>query len=123
MKIIEIITFVDFVKKNYECDKVRDHCHLTGKYRGPAQNRCNINLTQKQSNFIPFLFHIFSNYDCHMFFKKFVDEKNDKLKFDIILKINEEYISVTYGCIRFIDSYRFLTRCLGSIFKTLVDNS
>ena len=43
-----------------------------------------------------------------MFFKKLVDKTNDNLKFDIIPKTNEGYISVTYGCIRFIDSYRFL---------------
>ena len=30
-------------------------------------------------------------------------------KFDIIPKTNEEYKSVTYGCIRFIDSYQFLS--------------
>ena len=42
-----------------------------------------------------------------MFFKKLADKKNDKVKFDIIPKANEEYISVTYCCIRFIDSYRF----------------
>ena len=48
--------------------KVRDHCHLTGKYRDPAHSICNNNVTQKQSNFIPFIFHNFSNYDCHMFF-------------------------------------------------------
>ena len=45
------------------------------------------------------------NYDCHMFFKKLVDKKNDKVEFEIIPKTNEEYISVIYGCIRFIDSY------------------
>ena len=43
-----------------------------------------------------------------MFFKKLVDLENDKIKFDIIPKTNKEYISVTYGCIRFIDSYQFL---------------
>ena len=58
-----------------------------------------------------------------MFFKKLVDEKNDKVKFDIIPKTNEEYISVTYGFIRFIDSYRFLSSGLDSLVKTLVDNS
>ena len=42
-----------------------------------------------------------------MFFKKLVDLKNDKVQFDIIHKTKEESISVTYGCIRFTDSYRF----------------
>ena len=112
-----------FCEKFFESDKVRDHCHLTGNYSRPAHSKCNINVTQKQSNFIPFIFHNFSNYDCHMFFKKMVDKKNDKVKFDIIPKTNEEYISVTYGCIRFIDSYRFLSSGLDSLVKTLVDNS
>ena len=112
-----------FCEKNIESDKVRDHCHLTGKFRGPAHNTCNINVTQKQSNFIPFIFHNFSNYDCHMFFKKLVDKKKDKVDFEIIPKTNEKYISVTYGCIRFIDIYRFLSSGLDSVVKTLVGNS
>ena len=112
-----------FCEKEIIIDKIRDHCHLTGKYRGPAHNTCNINVTQKQSNFIPFIFHIFSNYDCHMFFKKLVDKKNDKVKFDIIARTNEECISVTYGCIRVLDSYRFLSGGLDSLIKTLIDNS
>ena len=111
-----------FCEKNIDCDKVRDHCHLTGKYRGPAHSKCNINVTQKQSNFIPFIFHNFSIYDCHMFFKKLVDKKNDKVDFDIIPKTNEEYISVTYGCIRFVDSYRFLSSGLDSLVKNLVED-
>ena len=45
------------------------------------------------------------------------------MKFDIIPKTNEEYISVTYGCIRFIDSYRFQSSSLDALVKTLVDNS
>ena len=112
-----------FCEKEILSDKVRDHCHLTGEYRGPAHNICNINVTQKQSNFIPFIFHNFSNYDCHMFFKKSVDKKKDKVDFEIIPKTNEEYISVTYGCIRFIDSYRFLSSGLDSLVEALVDNS
>ena len=58
-----------------------------------------------------------------MLFKKLFDKKNDKVKFDIIPKTYEEYISVTYGCIRFIDSYRFLSSSLDSLVKALVDNS
>ena len=38
-----------FCENFIESDKVRDHCHLTGKYRGPAHNTCNNNVTQKQS--------------------------------------------------------------------------
>ena len=110
-----------FCEKNIECDKVRDHCHLTGKYRVPSHSTCNINVTQKKSNFIPFIFHNFSKYDCHMFFKKLVDKKKDKVEFEIIPKTNEEYISVTYGCIRFIDSYRFLSSGLDSLSKTVID--
>ena len=34
-------------EKNIESDKVRDHCHLTGRYRSPSHNVCNINVKQK----------------------------------------------------------------------------
>ena len=100
-------------------DKVRDHCHLTGKYRGAAHQLCNINVKQEQSNFIPFAFHNLSKYDCHLFFKRLIEKKNDKVKFDVIPKTDEEYISVSYGCIRFIDSFRFLTSSLDNLVKSL----
>ena len=96
---------------------------MTGKYGGPAHNTCYFNVTQKQSNFTPFVYHNFSNYDCHVFCKQLVDKKNDKVKFKVLPKTNEEYILVTYGCIRFIDSYRFLSSSLDSLVKKLVDNS
>ena len=108
-----------FCEKEKLSDKVHDHCHLTGKYRGPAHNTCNINVKQKDSNFIPFAFHNFSIYDCHMFFKRLVDLKKDKVKFKIIPKTNEEYVAVNYDCIRFIDSYRFLSESLDKLVKNL----
>ena len=108
-----------FCEKEILSDKVRDHCHLTGKYQGPSHKVCNINVKQKDSNFISFAFHNFSNYDCHMFFKKLVDLKKDKVKFKIIPKTNEEYITVKYGCITFIDSYRFLSESLDKLVKNL----
>ena len=67
-----------FCEKNIESDKIRDHCHLSGEYRGSSHNVCNINVKQKDSNFIPFVFHNFSNYDCHMFFKRLVDLKKKR---------------------------------------------
>ena len=114
-----IINICRFCEKKIESDKVRDHCHLTGKYRGPSHNVCNINVKQKDSNFIPFAFHNFINYDCHLFFKRLVDLKKDKVKLKIIPKSNEEYISVTYGCINFIESYRFLSERSDKFVKNL----
>ena len=58
-----------------------------------------------------------------MFSEKLVDKMKDKVDFEIIPKTNEEYISVTYASIRFIDSYRFQSSSLDSLLKTLVDNS
>ena len=54
-----------------------------------------------------------------MFFKRLVDLKRNKVKFKIIPKTNEEYIAVKYGCIRFIDSYRFLSESLDKLVKNL----
>ena len=54
-----------------------------------------------------------------MFFKKLIDEKNYKVKNDIIPKTNEEYISVACGCTRFIDSYRLLSTSLDGLVENL----
>ena len=67
-----------FCEKEIVSDKDRDHCHLTSKNRGPAHNTCNLNVKQKDSIFIPFAFHNFSIYDCHLFFIKLGDLKKDK---------------------------------------------
>ena len=44
--------------------KVRDHCHITGKYRGSAHRNCNINL--KLNHKIPVVFHNLKNYGSHL---------------------------------------------------------
>ena len=96
-------------EEEFFSDKVRDPCHVTGKNRGSAHSKKNINVTPKQGIFLPFMFHNFSNYYFHPFFKKLVDKKNDKVKIKNLPEKIEEYISVTNGCIKFIDSYRFLS--------------
>ena len=52
--------------------KVRDHCHVTGKFRGAAHWSCNINfqLTKK----IPVIFHNLRGCNIHLIYfeiKKF----------------------------------------------------
>ena len=64
------ITFVGFIPKNIESDKVRYHCRLKGFFRGPAHSICIINISQKQIKFIQIVFHSFSKNDCHMLFEK-----------------------------------------------------
>ena len=59
-----------FCEKEILINKVRDQCPLTGSYRGPAHNKFFINVTQKQCNFMQFVFHIFIKYDCHLFFQE-----------------------------------------------------
>ena len=48
--------------------KVKDHCHLTGEYRGAAHQECN--LKYKEPSFIPVVFHNLSGYDAHLFIKE-----------------------------------------------------
>ena len=75
--------------------KVRDHDHLTGKYRGAAHNICNINCKQRSSSFIPIFFHNFSVYDCHLIFEELLTEAyNQNYNPTIIPKSLENYVSV-----------------------------
>ena len=52
-------------------------------------------------------------------FIELVHRKKDKVRFDIIREANREYISVTYGCIRFFDGYRFSSYSLDELVETL----
>ena len=99
--------------------KVRDHDHLTGKYRGAAHNICNINC-KKSSSFVPIFFHNFSGYDCHLIFEELLTKAyNENYNPTIIPKSLENYVSVQVGCLRFLDSYRFLSSSLDKLVKSL----
>ena len=52
--------------------KVRDHCHYTGKYRGAAHSNCN--LKYKTTKKIPVVFHNGSTYDYHFIIKQLARE-------------------------------------------------
>ena len=46
--------------------KVRDHCHITGKYRGSAHQECNLKLRVNPEEIkIPVIFHNLRGYDSH----------------------------------------------------------
>ena len=73
-------------------DRVRDHCHFTGRYRGPAHNNCNLKYRKPKN--ISVFFHNLSGYDSHLFIKKLgTPNKNENIK---CIPTNEEkYISFT----------------------------
>ena len=48
-------------------DRVRDHCHFTGRYRGPAHNICNLKYRKPES--VSVFFHNLSGYDSHLLLK------------------------------------------------------
>ena len=62
-----------------EDEKVRGHCHITGKFRGAAHCDCNINfqLTKK----IPLIFQNLKGYDSHLIFSEL---HKFNLKVDVI---------------------------------------
>ena len=46
--------------------RVRDHCHITGKFRGSAHQECNLKLRIKPEDIkIPVIFHNLRGYDTH----------------------------------------------------------
>ena len=102
-------------------NKVRDHCHFTGRFRGAAHNECNLNL--KRYKFIPVLFHNMTGYDSHLFIKAFsdLDEKPDGIpenteKFKM-LSLKKHKCSE----IKFLDSFKFKAKSLDKLVKELTE--
>ena len=97
--------------------KVRDHCHITGKYRGSAHRDYNINL--KSNHKILVVFHNLKNYDFHLIMQE-RRKSNLKIKINIISNGLEKYMSFTINNkLSFIDSFQFLSSSLDSLVKHL----
>ena len=75
--------------KEFDDDKVRDHCHFTGRYRGALHSKCNLKIGGKTS-IIPVLAHNNSGYDSHMFVKRLSDTKG---RVSCIAENEEKYIT------------------------------
>ena len=113
--------------------KVRDHCHYTGLYRGPAHSLCNFRY--KIPSYIPVVFHNLSGYDAHLFIRELGAHTSE---IGVIVKNKEDYISFSIKVIvekyidkegnekdklielRFIDSFKFMSSTLDSLTKNLV---
>lgn len=73
-------------------DKVRDHNHLNGAYRGAAHNVCNTKYHLPHE--VPVIFHNFSKYDSHLFIRELTQLESDQ-NIQIIPSNTETYIAVT----------------------------
>ena len=103
-------------KKNISGIKVRDHCHLTGKFRGPACESCNINYNYKNFK-LPVVFHNLKGYDSH-FILQYVG-RLEKKQISVIPNTMEKYLSFTIDKCVFLDSLQFLNASLESLIEAL----
>ena len=117
-------------------DRVRDHCHFTGRYRGAAHNICN--LKYSKPNNISVFFHNLSGYDSHLFIKKLNTTMGT---IDCIPNNQENYISFSktiktgeyknkkgetkdkYFKIVFKDSLKFMASKLATLVKNLPEDA
>ena len=97
---------------------MRDHCHITVKYRGVAHWSCNINL--KLTKKIPVIFHNLRGYDSHLIIK---DMNKFDVKVSVIPNGLEKYVAFTINeNLVFIDSIQFMNLSLDLLVKNLSDN-
>ena len=111
-------------------DRVRDHCHFTGKYRGATHNKCNLKCRKPRT--LPVIFHNLQGYDAHLFIKQLYRLEGD---LECIPSTEEKYITfnkkikvdeingadITFE-IRFIDSFKFLQTSLANLVSNLSPN-
>ena len=92
-------------------DRVRDHDHLTGAYRGAAHNACNLK--------IPVVFHNLKGYDLH-----FIISCLDKTFKRITCIPSTTEIFITFSVnLEFIDSLSFVQGSLERLVDSLSQNN
>ena len=125
--------FCHICNKELLKDKVRDHCHFTGQYRGAAHNSCNLQCRKPFT--LPVIFHNLQAYDAHLFIKQLAslpgklkcipstEEKyisfSKKVKVDEYMSKKFDKMMPIYFEIRFIDSYKFLQTSLANLVSNL----
>ena len=100
---------------NDDIEKVRDHCHITSKFRGAAHWSCNINfhLTKR----IPVIFHNLKGYNSHLIFSV-LHKFNSKI--NVTPNGLEKYMAFFLNKnLVFIDSMQFLNSSLDKLVKNL----
>ena len=112
--------------------RVRDHCQITGKYRGSAHKDCSLKLRIDPDKLkIPVIFHNLKGYDSHFIMQeigaivKKHTYKNNK-GIEVEMNINaipnnmEKYMAFMLGNhLNFIDSFQFMSSGLDKLVSNL----
>ena len=102
-------------------DSVKDHCDITGMYRGAAQNSCNLKMRIKpKTDPIPVVSHNLRGYEAHH-----VMQAMSQLQKEVKCVANnmEKYITFSVGGLRFIDSLNVLQESLDSLVRAIPKES
>ena len=95
-------------------EKVRDHCHVSGKLRG-AHFSCNANL--KITKKVPVTFHNLKGYDGHLIIKEL---SNFDVNIDVIPYGLEKYMAIVVNRnLVFIDRMQFMKYSLDTLVGNL----
>ena len=90
-------------KQELNTDKAKDHCHVTGKFRCAARNKCNLKLRIPRK--LPIVFHNLEGYDGRIIFKEL---NNIDVDVAVIPNGSDKYMSIIVNKhITFIDSLQF----------------
>ena len=105
-------------EKLIEDEKVRAHCHITGKYRGAAHWSCNVNLELTKK--VSIIFHNLNGYENHLIMNEI---RKFNVKVDVIPIGLEKYIAFTINKnLVFIDSKHYMSSSLEKVVKNLSED-